>query len=97
MWNPECAITEADAVLAAKNNTITSLRIVKNGADFYVTMNIAWRREELFLSTTRSSKEPRTFKHLGRLVAYIESYFGVKTITLVLDGAIHVSRTDVEC
>lgn len=85
MWNPECAITEADAVLAAKNNTITDLRIIKDDEGFYVLLRITWRTEEVFLSTTRSTKEPRHFKHLGRLVEYIEAHFpSVVHVSLVL-------------
>lgn len=85
MWNPECAITEADAVLAAKNSTIKTLRIIKEGPEFYVLLQLNWRKEELFLATTRTTREPRRFKHLGRLVEYIENHYpGVNSLVLVL-------------
>jgi len=85
MWNPEHSITEADAVLAAKSGTLKSLRIVKDGASFYVLISLTWRKEELFLATTRTKKEPRRFRDIGRLVEYIESnYPGIKTMTLIL-------------
>lgn len=86
MWNPEHSITEADAVLAAKSGTLKSLRIVKDGQDFYVLIQLTWRKEqELFLATTRTRKEPRRFRHIGRLIEYIEgNYPGIKSLTLVL-------------
>lgn len=87
MWNPDQAVTESDAVIAAKNHAIKSLRIVKDGADFYVSMHLNWRKDEVFLSTTRSQKEPRRFKHMGRLIEYIESHYpDVKTLELVLQS-----------
>ncbi len=86
MWNAEHSITEADAVLAAKSGTLKSLRIVKDGQDFYVLIQLTWRKEqELFLATTRTRKEPRRFRHIGRLIEYIEgNYPGIKSLTLVL-------------
>lgn len=74
-------------MIAAKNHAIKSLRIVKDGADFYVSMHLNWRKDEVFLSTTRSQKEPRRFKHMGRLIEYIESHYpDVKTLELVLQS-----------
>ena len=85
MWNPEHSITEADAVLASKSGTLKSLRIIKDGASFYVLIQLTWRKEELFLATTRTKKEQRRFRDIGRLVEYIESnYPGIKTMTLIL-------------
>jgi hypothetical protein len=85
MWNPEHSITEADAVIAAKSETLKSLRIIKDNGDFYVLVRLSWRKEELFLATTRTRKEPRKFRHLGRLIEYIENnYPCVKNITLLL-------------
>jgi hypothetical protein len=46
MWNPEHAITEADAIVAAKNDTLEALRIVKDQQDFYVLLRLSWRKEE---------------------------------------------------
>jgi hypothetical protein len=84
-WNPEHSIKEADAILAAKSGTLKSVRILKDGQDFYVFIRLTWRKEELFLATTRTNKEPRRFRHIGRLVEYIEAnYPGIKAITLVL-------------
>jgi hypothetical protein len=85
MWNPKNSITEADVILAAKNGTLKSLRIEKNGEKFHVCLCLTWRKEELFLSTTRNRKRPRQFHHLGRLVEYIESSFpGIEAILLLL-------------
>lgn len=85
MWNPEHSITEADAVLAAKSGTLKSLRIIKDETDFYVLIQLTWRKEELFLATTRTKKEPRRFRHIGRLVEYIEEHYPcLETLVLVL-------------
>ena len=85
MWNPEAAITESDAVLAAKNGALKSLRIIKEGEDFYVLLQLTWRKEELFLATTRKQDEPRSFRHIGRLIEYIETHYpGIETLVLVL-------------
>ena len=75
MWNTDLAITEADAILAAKSGALQSMRIVKNGDEFHVFVRFTWRKEELFLSTTRTQKEPRKFKHVGRLIEYIENHY----------------------
>ena len=76
MWNPEQSITEADALLAEKNGTLESLRIIKDEDCFYLLMKFSWRKdEELFLSTTRTRKKPRKFKNLDRLIDYIEASF----------------------
>ena len=74
MWNPEHSITEADAVLAAKSGTLKSLRIVKDEKDFYVLIQLTWRKEELFLATTRTKKEPRRFRHIDRTVESLEEH-----------------------
>ena len=75
MWNPECASSEADAILADKNGALKSMRIIKAGDDFHVLLYYTWRKEELFLSSTRSQKEPRKFRHIGRLLEHIERTF----------------------
>ena len=88
MWNRDHSITEADVVLAARSGTLKSLSIVKDEGVFYVLIQLTWRKQELFLATTRSKKEPRRFRDLGRLVEYITSnYPGVKRIALILHSA----------
>lgn len=86
MWNPQLSITEADAVLNAKNGAVTSIRIIKNDDSFVVLLQLAWRKDELFLCTTRNNKHPREFKHIGRLLEYVEeNYPGIDRVELVLN------------
>lgn len=85
MWNPECAITEADAVLAAQNRALKSLRIVKNGEAYHLLLQLSWRKDELYLATTRSLKDPRKFKNLDRLIEYIEEHYpGIHNLGITL-------------
>lgn len=87
MWNPENTITEADASIAGKNRAVKSLRLVKEGDDYYILLYLSWRKEELFLATMRSQKEPRRFKHIGRLIEYIETHFpAIESLTLELQA-----------
>jgi len=76
VWDPELSITEPDVILAAKNGTLKSVRIVKNGQDFYMFVQLSWRKDqELFFATTRTKKKPRQFRNIGRLLEYIEHNF----------------------
>lgn len=85
MWNPELSITEAKATLLAQNDAIKSLRIIKEGTDFYVLMRLTASKDEFFLATQRTQKEPRRFRHIGRLLEYIESHFpSINDLVLVL-------------
>lgn len=75
MWNPEFSITESDAAIAVKNDAVKSLRVEQEGRVYHVFIQLTWRKEELFLSTTRVTSKPRDFHHVGRLVEYIEANY----------------------
>jgi hypothetical protein len=48
-------------------------------------MQLTWRKEDLFLATTRTKRAPRRFRDIGRLIEYIErNYPGIKAMTLTL-------------
>ena len=86
MWDHELSITEPEADTASRNDAVTSIRIVKTDPDtFHVLIRLTWRKQDCYLCTTRSRTEPRTFKHLGRLVEYLEEHFPTVTeVTLSL-------------
>jgi hypothetical protein len=85
MWTKDQAITEADAIISAKNGALKALRIVKEGKNLYILLTLTWRKEELYLSTTRNQKEPRRFRNLDRLIEYIETHYpGLDTMSLIL-------------
>lgn len=85
MWNPDNAITEADAIIAEKNAAIESLRIIKDGDSYHILIRLNWRKEEVYLATVRNREEPRHFKHIGRLFEYIEAtYPSIVRVTVVL-------------
>ena len=86
MWDPELSITEPEADTASRNAAVAAIRIVKTGPDtFHVLLKLTWRKHEVFLCTTRARKEPRQFKHLGRLIEYIEEHFPtISELTMTL-------------
>lgn len=67
----EFSITESELLIADKNDAVKALRIEKVGEVHHVFAQLTWRKEELVLTTTRTSVKPRAFKHIGRLVDYI--------------------------
>ena len=76
MWDPDLSITEPEADTASRNSAVAAVRIVKTGPDtFHVMLRLTWRKQEVFMCTTRTRTEPRAFKHLGRLVEYLEEHF----------------------
>ncbi len=77
------SITEAEAAIAEQNQAISALRIEKIGTVFTIHLRLNWRKDEVFMSTTRDKKTPREFKHSGRLIEYIEAKFpSQKTVTM---------------
>ena len=72
VWDPETSITETEIVTADKNGAIKLLRIEKVGEVLHVYVKLTWRKEELFLTTTRTAGKPREFKDFTRLVEYIQ-------------------------
>lgn len=81
------SITEANAAIADEHKSITSMRLIKNGASFTLFMKLNWLNEEVFLATARNRKQPREFVDMGRLIKYIEARFpNVKTLVVDLDG-----------
>ena len=74
-WNVERAITENEVVLAEKNGALKTVRVEKFGNSHRIFVQFTWRHEELFLSTTRTSKKPREFKDFSRLVQHIEKTY----------------------
>lgn len=86
MWDQNFAITEADADRAGRCGTVSAVKVVKSGADeFHVILSLSWATGEFFLCTTRNKKEPRKFRHIGRLLEYIEGRFpGINELRLVL-------------
>jgi len=83
-WNPKFSIREPDVILAEQSGTLKSVRIVKNGQEFYMFVQLSWLKDQdFFFSTTRSKKEPRRFRHIGRLLEYIEKNFqSIKAVTI---------------
>jgi hypothetical protein len=78
-------ITESDASIAVRSNAVTALRIIKENDEYYVMLTITWSRKELFLTTARKHDEPRRFRHLGRLIEYLEVHYPmIKTLEIVL-------------
>lgn len=78
-------ITEREATLADANLAIQALRIEKHGEVFTVYLDLNWRKSEVALVSVRDKTAPRTFKHLGRLVEFIEDRLPrVKSIQLSL-------------
>ena len=81
------SITATEVEIAGKNNTVTAVRIVKLGEIFTVYLHLTWRPDEVFITTTRDRKTPKRFKHLGRLIEYIENLFpNVKSLQFDLGG-----------
>jgi hypothetical protein len=72
VWSPENAITESALIVADKNNAIRTLRIERVGAANRVFIQLTWRKDELFLTTTRRFDRPREFKNFERLVDYVQ-------------------------
>jgi len=80
-------ITEPEAIIAAKSGAVKSIKIIKNGDDFYVHLKLTWNNSYAFLSTMRNRKAPRSFRDIGRLLAYIETnYPSINKITLFMHG-----------
>jgi len=88
-WDAELSITEANAVQSEKNKALKAIRIGRLGASSFVLyMQLTWCTDEMFLCTTRTRSEPREFKHMGRLIEYIEAtYPSVKKLQITLDQA----------
>lgn len=88
VFDPELAITEADLVRAAHHRAITSLRIacLPESGDYYLTLRLGWRGDhQLYVCTLRNRHEPRGWKSLERLIAYLrEKVPGIEAITLHL-------------
>lgn len=86
MWDPDLSITEPEADTASRNAAVAAIRIVKTDPDtFHVMLKLTWRKQEVFICTTRTRTEPRTFRHLGRLVEYLEEHFpAISEITMTL-------------
>ena len=72
VWRSENAITESALILADKNNAIKTLRIERVGSANRVFIQLTWRKEELFLTTTRKFDRPREFRNFERLVDYVQ-------------------------
>ena len=88
VWDPETSITETEIVTADKNGAIKLLRIEKVGEVIHVFVKLTWRKEELFLTTTRTAGRPREFKDFTRLVEYIQKMLPtVKTFETNLEYA----------
>ena len=86
-WDAELSITEANAVQSEKNKALKAIRIGRLGeSSFVLYMQLTWCADEMFLCTTRTRSEPREFKHMGRLIEYIEAaYPSVKKLQITLD------------
>ena len=77
------SITEAQLQIADQNNALKAIRIEKVGEVHHLYVQLTWRKEELVLTTTRTSVKPREFKHFGRLVEYVEkTCLSVKSFTV---------------
>jgi len=80
-------ITEPEAIIAAKSGAVKSIKIIKDGDDFYVHLKLTWNNSYAFLSTMRKRTTPRCFRDIGRLLAYIETnYPSINKITLFMHG-----------
>lgn len=86
-WNSTRSIIESEAIVNSANNTITRIRVVQLSKDeFILLLKLSWRADEVYLSTLRSRKQPRIFKHAGRLLEYIcSNYSSIKEVTICLD------------
>lgn len=73
-WDPDMAITESDLVNANLYLSIKALRIEKSGGSFllFAELMLASNPGEFYLATMRSDAKPREFRHLGRLIEYVE-------------------------
>ena len=66
------------------------MHLLDVGGNLPVRLYMEWHFWQLcghypYLCTTRTRTEPRTFKHLGRLVEYLEEHFPTVTeVTLTL-------------
>lgn len=91
-WKMENSINEPDLEAIAKTNSIQGLRLVEVPEGFHVyatILTVTLAARELFLATRRNRDEPRLFKDISRLVAFIkQKYPRVKAVSLELNAAV---------
>lgn len=72
-WLPENSYLENDLASAAKRGAITRLNIVESGEGYYVTIEVPWNAQPLFLSNRRERDKPRYFHNVDRLLTKLRA------------------------
>jgi hypothetical protein len=67
-WQSENSYLENDLASVAKRGAITKLNIIESEEGYYVTIEVPWNPEPLFLSNRRQRDKPRYFHNMDRLV-----------------------------
>lgn len=87
-WLEENSYLENDFAIAAKKGAIKHISIIESDAGYYLTLDVSWSKEPLFLATRRDRKNPRYFKDVDRLLEKLRTHvLNVPAITL------HVSES----
>lgn len=74
-WSPDNTITEVELARQARIGAITEMVIEQTHDGYQVLVRLKWYPERIAIRTRRSLDEPRLFKSLERLVAFIRGRF----------------------
>lgn len=94
LWRPEAAISHAALQALVHHNRLDHVLIHETARErYWIAIKIKQQREMMFLATRRDATQPRLFKRLDVISAYLRNSVGLNNPwTLKLWTNIHNSK-----